>query len=99
MEEKWQPPHIDLSGIPLPDELSQLIERLAENVHNTWASKRMQEGWTYAPTRNNQQKQTPMLVPYQKLPESEKDYDRNTVLETIRGIRYYGFEIRKVTES
>ncbi len=99
MNENWQPQCIDLSGVTLPDELSQLIELLAENVHNTWAAERLREGWTYAPTRNNQRKQTPLLVPYRQLPESEKDYDRNTVLETIRGIQYYGFEIRKVSGS
>ncbi len=99
MTENWHPAPVDFGGVTLPDELVPLIELLAENVHNVWASERLREGWTYAPVRNNQHKQTPLLGPYQALPESEKAYDRNTVLETLRGIRYYGFEIKKITES
>lgn len=99
MTKDWCPEPIDFSGLALPDELTPLIELLAENVHNVWASERLREGWTYAPVRNNQCKQTPLLVPYQALPEAEKAYDRNTVLETLRGVQHYGFEIKKVTES
>ncbi|MGN0978519.1 MAG: RyR domain-containing protein [Faecousia sp.] len=93
MKQNWYPQPLDLADISLPEGLSELIEGLAENVHNEWAMERLQNGWTYGPERNDSRKQTPMLVPYQALPEEEKSYDRNTVLATLRGIRYFGFTV------
>lgn len=40
-------------------------------------------------------KQHPGLVPYDELPESEKEYDRHTAMETLRLIKKLGFEISK----
>ena len=38
-------------------------------------------------------KTTPQLVPYSDLPEEEKEYDRNTALETLKLIIKLGYEI------
>lgn len=98
MKQNWYPHPLDLDNIALPEELWELIEGLAENVHNVWALERLQNGWTYGPERNDSRKQTPMLVPYRELPEEEKAYDRNTVMATLRGIRYFGFEMESRRE-
>lgn len=92
------PEPLDLSKVTIPPALEPLVERLAENVHNVWAKERLQTGWTYGPARSDALKQTPLLVPYQDLPESEKVYDRNTALETLRFILASGFQISTVTE-
>ena len=87
----YQPKPIDTSHVTLSDELLRLIEKLAENNHDVWAARRLQEGWTYGPERNDQEKKHPDLVPYHKLTESEKDYDREScrrVLETLLGMGY-----------
>ena len=42
-----------------------------------------------------QKKQTPCLVPYSNLPENEKDYDRNTAMETLKVILSLGYIIEK----
>lgn len=39
-------------------------------------------------------KTNPTLVPYDELPESEKKYDRNTALETLKLIVKLGYEIK-----
>ena len=49
----------------------------------------------YIPHPKNAQQQHPCLVPYEELPEEEKDYDRHTALETLRLIQSMGFEIRR----
>ena len=41
------------------------------------------------------EKTTPLLVPYAELSESEKEYDRNTALETLKLIVKLGYEIKK----
>ena len=68
---------------------------MAENVHEVWAERRIAEGWTYGPVRDDAKKQTPCLVPYTDLPEEEKEYDRSTALETLKFIVSRGYEILK----
>ena len=92
---RYQPIPVDTSSVELTEELMDLTEEIAKNVHDVWAQNRIKEGWTYGPERNDGQKQTPCLVPYEDLPEEEKDYDRNTALSTIKLIYKLGFEIKK----
>lgn len=91
----YTPKPIDTSKIILPDDLLNLTEKIAENVHDVWAEERIRSGWTYGPNRNDEKKENPCLVPYNELPESEKEYDRNTALETIKMILSLGYEIIK----
>lgn len=91
----YVPQPIDTTGVELPDELAELAEQIACNVHEVWAAGRMAEGWKYGESRNDMFKQHPGLVPYDELPESEKEYDRHTAMETLRLIKKLGFEISK----
>ena len=91
----YDPKPIDTSDICLPGDLLALTERIAENVHDVWASGRISEGWTYGQVKDANKKTTPLLIPYDKLPESEKDYDRNTTVETLKLIVKLGYNISK----
>ena len=90
---QYQPNPIDTSNVALPEELLLLTERIAENTHDVWAQGRLKEGWTYGKERNDKNKTNPCLVPYDALPDSEKEYDRNTALETIKLIIKLGYQI------
>ena len=89
------PEPMDLSSVDLPESLIQLSERIAENVHEVWAKARMDEGWTYGEKRDDIHKKHPCLVPYDELPEEEKEYDRNTAMNTIKLVKKLGFRIEK----
>lgn len=89
------PKPIDTSEISLTPELQELTEEMARNVHEVWSQTRINDGWTYGPERNDAQKKHPCLVPYDELPESEKEYDRNTSQETLKLILKLGFEINR----
>ncbi len=91
----YTPQPVDTTGVELPDELMELAELMAENVHEVWARTRMEQGWTYGPVRDDARKQHPCLVPYAELPEEEKVYDRNTSQETLRFILAQDFTIEK----
>lgn len=91
----YQPQPIDTRDVVLPEELNLLAEQIAKNVHEVWSLGRMTEGWTYGESRNDALKQHPGLVAYEELSESEKDYDRNTALETLKLITKLGFKIVK----
>ena len=83
------------SDIKLSDEIVSLTEEIAENVHNIWAKGRISESWVYGKTRDDIFKTTPCLVPYNELSECEKDYDRNTAIETVKTIIKLGYRIEK----
>ena len=89
------PEPMDLSLVDLPESLIQLSERIAENVHEVWAKARIDEGWTYGEKRDDNHKKHPCLVPYDELPEEEKEYDRNTAMNTIKMVKKLGFRIEK----
>jgi hypothetical protein len=42
----YQPDPIDTDTADLPDGRAPLAERLTEHVHDTWAQRRMTDGWT-----------------------------------------------------
>lgn len=95
MNTTYTPSPIDTSDVQLSAELLELTEKLAENTHEVWAQGRIAQGWTYGEVRDDLNKTTPCLIPYGELPESEKEYDRNTALETLRFIVKLGYRITK----
>ena len=96
MERKtYIPKPIDTSDIELSEELLELTEEMAKNVHDVWSAGRIAQGWTWGPKRDDEKKENPCLVPYEELPESEKEYDRNTSIETLKVILSLGFTIER----
>lgn len=91
----YQPKPEDVSEIALSEELVRLQEEIAKNVHEVWAKGRLEEGWVYGEHVDSVKKTTPCLVPYEELPESEKEYDRNTANNTLKLIMKLGFQIVK----
>ena len=79
----------------LSPDLLQLTECLARNTHEVWAQKRMAEGWTYGPERNDLRREHPSLVPYEQLSEPEKAYDRQTALEALKAVVALGYRVVK----
>lgn len=92
---QYKPKSIDTKDIVLPTELNNLIEEMSKNVHEVWAETRISQGWTYGEERNDAEKKHPCLVPYEELSEEEKEYDRNTSIETIKLILKLGFKITR----
>lgn len=95
MLNEYLPNPADTQSVKLPEELLPLIEEMAKNVHEVWSQNRINDGWTYGPVRDDANKKHPCLIPYEDLPESEKDYDRATSQETLKLILKLGFEISK----
>jgi ryanodine receptor 2 len=91
----YEPRPIDTSKVELSEHLLQLTEQLAENAHDNWAKRRLSEGWTWGPVRDDAAKKHPDLVPYAELSESEKHYDRDTAMETLRAIIALGYRIER----
>jgi len=91
----YQPEPIETSAANLPLDLLELTERLAENAHDLWAAQRIRDGWTFGSARDDAGKKHPCLVAYKDLPESEKQYDREIAMKTLKAIVALGFHIHR----
>ena len=91
----YEPSPIGLDDVELSEDLSELQEAIAENAHEIWAKNRRDQGWSYGPERNDQKKETPDMIPYCNLPETEKLYDREMAMQTLKLVKKLGFEIVK----
>jgi RyR domain-containing protein len=89
----YVPKPLDTSFVDFPASLQGLLERLAQNTHDVWAATRIAQGWSFGPSRDDVAKKHPCLVPYGQLPDSEKEYDRRTVAETLKAILTLGYQI------
>jgi hypothetical protein len=91
----YDPKTINTSDVTLSSDLEELIERLAQNNHDHWSRRRMDEGWRYGRQRDDDRKEHPNLIPYERLRESEKEYDRKTVIEALKAIIALGYKVKK----
>ena len=89
------PTPIDLSDVELSEDLNELREAIAENAHEIWAQNRQAEGWSYGPQRDDKKLLHPDMVPYSQLPESEKEYDREMAMKTIKLLKKLGYDLIK----
>ena len=94
-EKNYIPQPIDTTDVKLPEDLELLVEQMSKNVHEVWAETRISQGWTFGEKRNDDLKTHPCLIPYEELPEEEKEYDRNTSIGTLKLIMKLGFRICK----
>ena len=91
----YKPNPVDTSDVKLNKELLELTEVIAQHVHDIWAQARLAEGWKFGTIKDSINKTTPLLVPYDKLPESEKEFDRSSALETVKLLVKLNFSIEK----
>ena len=56
--EKYIPAPTDTSREKLPEELMELVEVMAKNVHEVWSQSRLSEGWTYGARRDDEEKRS-----------------------------------------
>jgi len=92
---KYSPNPINVSQVEMPKDLNKLMEQIAEQVHEVWAAKRIEEGWQFGLERDDRLKTHPCLIPYAELPESEKEYDRETAKQSLKLIMKLGYHVER----
>lgn len=89
----YQPKPIATDGVELDPELILQIELLAAHVHDLWAERRMAEGRVLGDGGDDVLLTHSCLVPYDELPESEKEYDRQIVTGLLKAVIKLGFRV------
>ena len=91
----YKPHPINLSRVSLDKDIIELREVFAENVHEIWAKARLDDDWKYGPIRDDSNKTDPNLLPYDLLPEREKEYCRLIAMDSIKCLKKLGWRIVK----
>jgi hypothetical protein len=73
--------------------IEEHIDLMATEEHNGWWDTKRADGWRYAPVRDNDRREHPLMIPYGQLPESEKDKDRDSMRGYPKLLAAYGFRI------
>ena len=76
------PPH--LCQVVLPAFIEQVRDKLAENIHEVWSMRKVDEGWCWGEEKDDDEWLHPCLVPFARLPMAEKRYDILLALNTLK---------------
>jgi voltage-gated potassium channel Kch len=71
------------------------VEELAKLEHDRWVRDKERDDWSYGPERNEADRVHPLMVPWEKLPEKEREKDRNPMRELPRILARVGLEIQR----
>lgn len=83
----------------MAEQLSRLIEFLAENAHEAWASRKCEQGWKYGPKSDPVTKTHPSLVPYCDMDDSQQDLDREAAVTILSSLIKWGYGLPKVRKD
>ncbi len=73
------------------------VDLIARRVHESWVILKTSEGWRFGSNLDMDKKEHPNIVPFDALPESDKEVDRQTVIATISYLIENGYTILKST--
>jgi hypothetical protein len=74
---------------------SDEVEKLARNEHERWMQQKLNEGWRHAESTDKERKLHKDLVPWDELPEDEREKDRTLVRSILRIIVKAGYTMVK----
>ncbi len=72
---------------------SEEIEALAEAEHARWVLERLGTGWQLGPEKDVTQRLSPHLIPWDRLPDEVKEWDRKAARKLESRLAEAGFQI------
>ncbi len=72
------------------------VEIMAEMEHERFVVERLMSGWSPGPERDDKNKKSPFLVPWDELPEEVKEWDRNAVKSIPKIMASIQFQIYRL---
>jgi len=83
---------------PVMEIPKEYVESLAELEHEAWVAERKSTGWVLGKSADTNQKLTPYLIPYGRLPEDIKQLDRDPVENIPRLLQKIGMAVVKAED-
>jgi hypothetical protein len=71
------------------------LKFLSQMEHRRWMEEKLKGGWQYGPIKDPVKKTHPCLVPWEDLPEDEREKDRQAVRVIPELLAKAGFETRR----
>ena len=71
------------------------VEIMAEMEHARWNTERLHNGWQPGEKRDSIKKTSPYFVPWSRLPDKMKEWDRHTVRNIPELLSKIGLEIHR----
>ncbi|MGA7075125.1 MAG: RyR domain-containing protein [Halobacteriota archaeon] len=75
-----------------------VLEQLSEAEHERWMRSKLDAGWSYAPETDYAKKVNQCLLPWEKMPEEEKEKDRELVRGIPEILKEAGYTVVKLNE-
>lgn len=91
----YTPRPIDTDAVELSEDLIDLTELLAHNVHDLQARRQQQEGWSYGPHRDDAARTSPDLVHFDDLDAHARQRTRCIAAEILKTIQALGYRIQR----
>uniref|UniRef100_A0A182TIU4 Ryanodine receptor 3, brain n=1 Tax=Anopheles melas TaxID=34690 RepID=A0A182TIU4_9DIPT len=82
----YNPQPIDTTAVQLTNDLNQIVQKFSEHYHDAWASRKLENGWTYGDQWSDVNKTHPRLKPYNTLSEYERERYREPVRESLKAL-------------
>ncbi|CAD6199567.1 unnamed protein product [Caenorhabditis auriculariae] len=90
-EGAWVPRTVDVSRIDMSRDLQQMTELFAEHFHDSWASRKLEKGWTHGDLYSRQTLTHPRLKPFSLLKDFEKSFYKERCAECIKALLAWGY--------
>uniref|UniRef100_A0A5K3EZT7 EF-hand domain-containing protein n=2 Tax=Mesocestoides corti TaxID=53468 RepID=A0A5K3EZT7_MESCO len=95
-QDVFVPVPINTEKVHLPTVVERIRDKLAENMHELWAMRKIDQGWVFGERRDESRRRHPCLCSFDKLQQQERQYNVTMALEnlkTIFALRYnIGYE-------
>ncbi|SHJ51754.1 RyR domain-containing protein [Parasporobacterium paucivorans] len=91
-------------GFASPDILVRAVESFTEDEieamavweHADWVREHVKNGWVYAAVRDDEKKSHPCLIPWDKLPEEYREFNRENVRNIIPLLQSIGLKVYRL---
>uniref|UniRef100_UPI00358EA68B ryanodine receptor 2-like n=1 Tax=Myxine glutinosa TaxID=7769 RepID=UPI00358EA68B len=92
-QDAFTPIPVDTTQVVLPPQMERIRDKLAENIHELWATTKVEMGWTYGLARDDHHLIHPCLLDFHKLPEQERNYNLQMSTETLKTLLALGCHV------
>lgn len=77
----------------LNNDLNQIVQKFSEHYHDAWASRKLENGWTYGEQWSEVNKTHPRLKPYNMLNDYERERYKEPVRESLKALLAIGWSV------